>query len=153
MKTSFLTFILFLNMLYHAGNMAEYEFTYNNNKVYMKFKIDKSELAALNLSVYCKDDINTSLCINDYLNKNLIVKINDKLVQFTLENSFMENHHLVINLSGSNYFAKINKISVINECFYDQNRNFKNRLIFNFNNYKKSFLLNINKNTINLNLQ
>jgi hypothetical protein len=153
MKTSFLTFILFLNMLYHGGNIAEYEFTYNKNKIYMKFKIDKSELDALNLSVYCKDFINKSLCINNYLNKNLIVKINDKLVQFTLENSFIENHHLVINLSGSNYYTKINKISVINNCFYAQNVYFKNRLIFNFNNLNKSYILNKNNNTLNLNLQ
>ena len=140
---------LFLSFM-HGGHMAEYFLTIENQSIHLKFSIEKDELMHYEINQDC-DLVNmTSLCVAKYLKDNMSVFINEELVSFGLEGSFTENDYLIVNFKSVLSFNEVHQISIKNDCFYDFDPQFKNRIILDLGNFNSSYVLNKENKQIDL---
>ncbi len=144
----------FLNILFsfiHADHVAEYSYQLNDGQLNLKFVIEKAEINNFNFNSDCDLKKMTSFCIAKYINEKSHVKINGKIIDFELDNSYTEKYHLVIKLSSKVDSGSIKDLIISNSCFYEFNKKFKNRIILDIDQYQKSYLLTKKKNEIHLN--
>jgi len=135
---------------FHAEHIAEYSYQLSNNQLSLKFVIDKAEVGAFNFNSDCDIKQMTALCLTKYINEKSEVKINGNAVEFKLNDSYTEKDHLVINLSAHISSDSITELIISNNCFYEFNAKFKNRIILDIAQYQKSYLLTNKKGIIHL---
>ena len=143
-------FYFFFASPLHIGHVAEYYYQLDGKQLNLKFMIEKEELMSFDLGD-CDVRQMTALCAAQYVNKHAFIKINGKDQKFELQNSFVENGHLVVNLSSVVDDDVIRDVNVVNKCFYEFNRRFKNRIIFDIAQFQNSYLLNRKRSEIKLN--
>jgi plasmid maintenance system antidote protein VapI len=149
----YLLIISFFSLFFHAGNIAEYEFNLNQeNHITLRFTIDNDELMQLKLNDSCDMKQLTALCTSNYINNQTEVWINLEKVHFELENSYTEQNHFILNLKSKQPIKEIKSFKMIANGFYRFLPKFKNRIILNFSNFNKSFLLNAENNQLFLNI-
>ena len=134
----------------HVGHLAEYHYHLNKDHLHLKFLIEKEELMRFKLKNSCDIQKMTALCTAQYLNKHTFIKINGELVEFELERSFTEADHLIIYLKSVASVKTIKEIRIYNNCFYEFDQAFKNRIVVTTRGVRKSFLLNRDRKTIDL---
>lgn len=144
----FLFTILF--SLFHAEHIAEYSYQLIDNQLSLKFVIEKHEVDSFNFNSECDVKRMTALCITKYINEKSKVKINGKDVEFKLNDSYTEKGHLVINLKAKITSNSIRELIISNNCFYEFNTKFKNRIILDVAQFQKSYLLTKKKAVIYL---
>jgi len=150
MKFLFLASLFLLFNFIHGGHIAEYFFSVENETLNLKFVIDKDELLLFDITDQC-DMVNmTALCTSKYLKNNMSILINGEPIVFELQDSYTENHHLIIKLSSLLCSKKIMQITIENNCFYDFDHDFKNRIILDIGKFNSSYLLNLKHNRIEL---
>lgn len=135
----------------HVGHIAEYQYQLHDQDIHLRFVIEKEELMGFELAEDCDVQKMTALCTSLYLKDHAILKINGKKVNFQLQDAVTENDHMIVNFSARLQESTIDQISVENDCFYEFNHKFRNRIIFNFPNYQGSYLLDQNNKSIELN--
>ncbi|WP_156112411.1 DUF6702 family protein [Lacinutrix jangbogonensis] len=126
---------------FHAEHIAEYSYQLSNDQLSLKFVIDKTEVGGFNFNSVCDIKQMTALCLTKYINEKSEVKINGKAVEFMLNDSYTEKDHLVINLSANVTSDSITELIISNNCFYEFNAKFKNRVILDIAQFQKSYLL------------
>lgn len=136
---------------FHAEHIAEYNYQLNGDNLNLKFTIEKDEIDHFNFNSDCDIEQMTALCLTKYLNEKSQIKINGKVVKFSLDNSLIEKGHLVINLSAKVTSVSIKELNIANNCFYEFNSKFKNRIILDINQFQKSYLLTEKNDAIYLN--
>ena len=151
MNTTIICLWLSIFSCIHVGHIAEYQYRLNGNELNLKFVIEKQELLNYNLNNDCDIKQMTALCTSKYLNSKSSIKINGKKITFELLNSYTKKEHLIIELSAKLDVQKIKNINIENNCFYEFNAKFKNRIIVDIGSFKKSYLLTKSKKTLILN--
>lgn len=151
MKALYLFLCIIPFSFFHAEHLAEYNYQLNDDQLNLKFVIEKAEVDNFNFNSECDVKRMTSLCLTKYLNDKSHIKINGKTVEFKLDNSYIEKDHLVINLSANVTSDSINELIIFNNCFYEFNAKFKNRIILDVAQFQKSYLLTKKKDVIRLN--
>lgn len=136
---------------FHPEHIAEYNYQLTDNQLNLKFVIEKSEIDSFNFDSDCNVELMTALCLTKYLNKKSRLEINGEIVNLKLHDSYIEKGHLVINLNAKLTSTFIRELTIINNCFYEFNPKFKNRMILDIAKFQKSYLLTNKKNRINLN--
>lgn len=149
MKALFLWFSTILLTTIHADGLAEYTYSLEQNHILLKFEMDNTELQHYRINMECDIDIMSDLCIAEYIIGNTVLEINGMAVVFQLEGASVHNGHAVYNLKSVKNFQKINEVKLKNNCFYDVNTAFKNRVIIDMDENQKSFLLTKDKSNIN----
>ncbi len=137
---------------FHAKHIAEYSYQLNGDYLNMKFTIEKAEVNNFNFNSDCNIKQMTALCLTKYINGKSHIKINGKTVELKLNDSYTDKDHLVINLNAKVISSNpIKELIVYNSCFYEFNSKFKNRIILDIAQFKKSYLLTKKKDKILLN--
>lgn len=126
---------------FHGGDVAEYHLQLRGQDLTLRFMIDNEELMDFDFDEDCDIESMTALCTVQYLNKHSFIQINGKIVEFELQNSYTEGHHLIILLHSKFKEDVIEEIVIQNQCFYEQNKRFKNRIIMDVDRFQKSYLL------------
>ena len=145
----FLYIIIF--PFFHAEHIAEYSYQLNDDYLSLKFTIEKAEFINFNFNSDCNIKQMTALCLTKYINGKSHIKINGKTVELKLNDSYTEKDHFVINLSAKVTSNPIKELIVSNNCFYEFNSKFKNRIILDIAQFQKSYLLTKKKDKILLN--
>lgn len=150
MANLFLYLNLFLGISFHAGHLAEYQYSLDNGYVNLKFKIEKAEL--LNFKIKnCNFKEMTAICTTQYLSKNAKITINNTVIPLSFKDSYVKKDYLIVNLiSDSISIDSIKTVELYNNCFYEFNSKFKNRIILDIGKIQKSYLLNKNKTEVQL---
>ncbi len=148
MKYICIYFFFVSHLYFHAGHIAEFKYFFVNDELMLEFMIDKEELQSFNFDKSCDMNKMTALCISSYINKHNKLTIDKKSIQFELENAYTKNNHLIVLLKANKPFTSLREIHIENNCFYEFNTRFKNRVLFHFEGFQKSFLLNKSKNII-----
>jgi hypothetical protein len=151
MKFLAISLYIYITSLLHAGSIAEYQYSLENEELTLRFVIEKEELHHFKFNDDCNIKQMTALCISTYIANNSFIEINDKKMVFELQNSYTEKDHLIVLLKGTKLVTSVEKITVSNNCFYEFNKKFKNRIILNVEQFQKSYLLTKNKNSLCLN--
>jgi len=133
----------------HIGEVAEYTYYMEDNKVHLLFMVDLDELEPLKSDLSCDYSKMLSICTSNYIKDNSTLFINDRPIEFELESSNVRNKHLYIYFIAIYKVSDIDKVSVYNNCFYQINPHFKNRVIIDFENYRASYLLGIESQNLN----
>jgi hypothetical protein len=150
MTSIFLSLILISTNLLHVGQVAEYYFSLHENQLQMKFVIEKDELFNFEFEGDCDFKKTTSLCIANYINSNFIIKINDEKINLELGDSYTDNGHLIVYFMAKLKNVEIQNLSIQNQCFYEFDSDYKNRIILNLDQFQKSYLLTKEKYSIYL---
>ena len=150
MTSIFLSLILMSTNLLHVGQVAEYYFSLHENQLQMKFVIEKDELFNFEFEGDCDFKKTTSLCIANYINSNFIIKINDEKINLELGDSYTDNGHLIVYFMAKLKNVEIQNLSIQNQCFYEFDSDYKNRIILNIDQFQKSYLLTKEKYSIYL---
>jgi hypothetical protein len=130
-----------LTILFHAGGIAEYHLTKNENAMLMKVVIDKDELDTFSFPADCDFDKTTAFCLANYVAVNSTIIINAKPVEFHLEGSSTENQHFILKLSAPLRPDEIRSIEIWNNCFTEFDSDFKNRIVLKIDKFQSSYLL------------
>ena len=149
MTSIVLSLILMTNPL-HVGQVAEYYFSLYENQLQMKFVIEKDELFNFKFEGDCDFQKTTSLCIANYIKSNSTIHINDEKINLDLGNSYTDNGHLVVYFIAKLKNNRIKNLSIKNQCFYEFDSGYKNRIILNLDQFQKSYLLTKEKHSIYL---
>lgn len=136
--------------LLHVGQIAEYYFSLHGDQLQMKFVIEKDELFNFEFEGDCDFQKTTSLCLANYINSNFTVKINDEKINLDLGNSYTDNGHLIVYFMAKLKNVEIQNLSIQNQCFYEFDSDYKNRIILNLDQFQKSYLLTREKYSIYL---
>ena len=145
-----LSIILSTNSILHAGQVAEYYFSLNEDQLEMKFVIEKEELLHFSFQGDCDIKRTTPLCLAKHLQSNLTIKVNGKKINLELENSYTEQGHLIVYFKTKLTNNEIETISIQNQCFYQFDSEYKNRIILDLGKFQKSYLLTKEKDSIHL---
>ena len=132
----------------HIGEVAEYRYYLEGNKIKFMFMIDVDELEVLKNDQSCDYNEMLALCTSNYITTNSSLFINDRIIEFDLESSSIKNKHLYIHFQSRKEFNRIESISIQNNCFYAYNPHFKNRMIVDIEAYEASYLLGIETKTL-----
>jgi len=144
-------FLCFLSFSFsHPEHIAEYKYQLIDDQLTLKFVIEKAEIDHFNFDTDCSMQLMTALCLSTYLKNNSQLKINGELIELKLNNSYVEKGHLVIHLKAKIKASPIKELTIINNCFYEFNPKFKNRMILDVATFKKSYMLTNKKNSIHL---
>ena len=145
-----LSLILMTTNPLHVGQVAEYYFSLHEGQLQMKFVIEKDELLNFEFEGDCNFQQTTSLCISNYIKTNSTIKINDEKINFDLGNSYTNHGHLIIFFIAKLKNIEIQNLSIQNQCFYEFDSDYKNRIILNLDQFQKSYLLTNEKHSIYL---
>ncbi len=151
MTSIVLSLILMTTNPLHVGQVAEYYFSLHEDQLQMKFVIEKDELFNFEFESDCDFQKTTSLCIANYIKSNATIKINDKKINFDLGDSYTDHGHLIVYFITELKNVEIENISIQNQCFYEFDSDYKNRIILNLDQFQKSYLLTNEKHSIYLN--
>lgn len=133
---------------FHPEHIAEYSYQLRDHQLHLKFVIEKNEVDNFNLK--CDIKQMTALCLTKYIHEKSQIKVNGKNVEFALNDSYIEKEYLVINLSTNLTTEVIKELMIHNECFYEFNSKFKNRVLLDVAQFQKSYLLTKKKDSIHL---
>lgn len=147
----FLAIVNSIMFFLHADGLAEFQYSIDQQHVVLRLEMDQRELEHYQSKMNCSKKMLESLCFNDYLQRHSSFMINGKVVVFEFENSSNYNGHVILNLRSIKNYSEINEIEVLNNCFYEFNPAFKNRIRIEIDNYQKSYLLTKGKEKIKLN--
>ena len=150
MTSIFLSLILMTTNLLHVGQVAEYYFSLHKNKLQVKFVIEKDELFNFKFEGDCDLQKTTSICIANYIKSNSTIHINDEKINLELGDSYTDNGHLIVYFMAKLKNVEIQNLSIQNQCFYEFDSDYKNRIILNINKFQKSYLLTKEKYSIYL---
>ena len=139
---------LVFSIIFHASGLSESHYYLKENHIIQKFEMDENELKQYRIGIECKKDIMSQLCNAQYVISNSSLEINGALVIFELNSSSKRNGHITLLLKSKKNYSKIDKVKIINNCFYELNPEFKNRARLNFRNIEKSFLLTKVNNSV-----
>ena len=131
-----------LSILLHAGGLAEYHITQNDDTLRIKLIIDQDELNAFSFPTTCDFDKTTAFCLVKYFSNNSTIIVNGKPLEFQLEGSSTENHHFILEMSTPLPKEVIKSIEIQNTCFTEFDPDFKNRMVLNIGKFQSSYLLN-----------
>lgn len=143
------TYLFPLSSPVHIGEVAEYKYYIQDSVVHLSFMVDIDELEDLKSSQPCDYANLLAFCTSSYVNKNATLFINDNPVEFEFESSSIRNNHLNIYFGSTTKLVDVNKISVYNNCFYNFNQNFKNRIIIDIEKYRATYLLDVESKDLN----
>lgn len=127
--------------LLHAGHTAEYTYSLEDKHIQMKFSIDKDEFLMFNEDNNCNTASMTAFCAARYLNAKTVLLINGEAIKFELHNSYSQEEHLVVNLRSVDTLSIVDNIEIHNNCFFEIYPNYRNRVILDFENFQKSYVL------------
>ena len=134
----------------HGGHVAEYHFQLNDQNLNLKFMIEKEELMSFDHDNN-GDIINmTAFCTAYYVSENLSVHINVVKHEFEMKSSYTDSDHLYIILSLNWNGDAIEQIVIQNKYFYKYDEDLKNRIIVDVGRFQKSYLLNRERDKIEL---
>lgn len=150
MKSIVLIASTIISFLFHAGGIAESHFIIDQNQVFLKFEMDRNEFRHYRINIDCSKNTMFNICASKYILSRSNLKINDKNVEFEFESSSIYNDHIIFNFKSIESYNSVNNIQIKNNCFYEINPEFKNRVTININNLQKSFLLTKDKDSISL---
>ena len=142
MNYLFILISLFAIKPFHAGHIAEYYYKLEDNQISLKFVIEKVELLHYNFEGDCDVESMTALCVVQYLNKRSSIQINNEILEMELHNSYTQGDCFIVNLRGEWSGESVNKIIIQNDCFYEFDTKFKNRMIMDVGPFRKSYLMN-----------
>ena len=92
----------------------------------------------------------TAICVSNYINEHTSIEINGKKVKFSLDESKTDHGHFVLYMKSELKSPDVSEIKIKNECFYEFDSKYKNRLIMNVAQFQKSYLLTKGKDKIHL---
>ncbi len=150
MTSIVLSLILMSTNLLHVGQVAEYYFSLQENQLQMKFVIEKDELFNFKFEGECDFQKTTSLCIANYIKSNSSIKINNEKINFEIGDSYTDHGHLIVYFMAKLKNVEIQNLRIQNQCFYEFDSDYKNRIILNLNQFQKSYLLTKEKYSIYL---
>lgn len=139
--------LLLLSNNLHLENMAEYAIKQEDKRLHLAFTIEYGKLLEYGPSEECDNRL-LGFCTAKYLNDKMKVEVNSKPITFNLLESKTEGDHFTMLLMSKEAIGKIDNISIQNTCFFEYNRNFKNRVVFLLDSIQKSYLLTANSNSI-----
>ena len=148
MTSIVLCLILMTTKMLHVGQVAEYYFSIHEDQLQMKFIIEKDEL--FNFEFDCDIQKTTSICIANYIKSNSTIKINDEKINLELGDSYTDQGHLIVYFMAEMKNVEVQNISIQNQCFYEFDSDYKNRIILNLDQFQKSYLLTREKGSIYL---
>ena len=146
----FLSLILMTTNLLHVGQVAEYYFSLYENQLQIKFVIEKDELFNFKFEGDCDIQKTTSICIANYIKSNSTIHINDEKIYLELGESYTDNGHLIVYFMAKLKNVEIKNLSIQNQCFYEFDSDYKNRIILDLDQFQKSYLLTKEKYSIYL---
>jgi len=141
--------ILTINPL-HAGHIAEFHYKLDGTQMSLKFIIEKEDLMGFELYKDCDVKSMTALCTARYLNQKSSLSINGEKIDLKLENSFVENDHLIVLFNAELQNNSVKDIIIKNNCFWEFNPKFKNRIVVDIASFQSSYLLKKGKDMIHL---
>lgn len=147
------TYLFVLSSPIHIGEVAEYKYYVEDSVIHFSFMVDIDELEDLKTSQSCDYTNMLAFCTSSYVKENATLFINESPVEFEFESSSIRNNHLNLYFGSTTKLVDINKISVYNNCFYNFNINFKNRIIIDIDKYRASYLLDIKSKNLNCIIQ
>ncbi len=145
-----LGFILSLVYLFafHAGHTAEYTYSMEDKHINLNFSIDKDEFLMFNLDNNCNTKAMIAFCASRYLLSKSMLMVNGNEVKFELDNSFVQEEHLVVNLRSVDTIGSVDNIEIYNHCFFEVYPNYRNRIILDLEAYQRSYVLTQGKESI-----
>ncbi|HIA36063.1 MAG TPA: hypothetical protein EYN89_04835 [Flavobacteriales bacterium] len=150
MTSIVLSLILMTTNLLHVGQVAEYYFSLHEDQLQMKFVIEKDELFNFEFEGDCNFQKTTSLCLANYIKSNSTVKMNGEKINFDLGDSYTDHGHLILYFKAELKNVEIQSISIQNQCFFEFDSDYKNRIILDLDKFHKSYLLTKGKDSIHL---
>lgn len=147
--TLFCNLIIGFSIL-HTGYIAEYKYHMHGDRIQFIFMMDLDDLDYFKNDNSCDYQQMSALCTSKYITNNSTLYINNKPIEFNFDESFTQNNHLYIYFNSKTKIRQLKSISISNNCFYEFNREFKNRVILNLDTFEGSYLLTEHKKEINL---
>ena len=144
------SFVLALTNIMHVGQLAEYYVTQENKSLSIKVVIEKDEMLNFNFNSNCDVKKMTSLCVANHIIANLILEINNQTILLELGDSYTDNGHLILFLTGELNNKEVNSLNITNNCFYKFHDRYRNRVILDLDKIQSSYMLTSEKNSFSI---
>jgi len=136
--------------LFHAEHMAEFYYQLEGNTLTLKLVIENTEASSFTFNNDCNFKEMNALCFSEYINNHSYIELNSEKINLELENSYVEKGHLIVNLSAKINSKSVEELTIYNNCFYEFNLDFKNRVLLDIKQFQSSYLLTKDKANIYL---
>ena len=150
MTTLMVSLVLTFTNIIHVGQLAEYYVTQEEMSLIIKVVIEKDEMLNFNFNSNCDVKKMTSLCVANHLRENLLLEINNQIITLELGDSYTDNGHLTLFLTGELNNKEVNSLNITNNCFYEFHDGYRNRVILNLDKIKSSYMLTSKKNSFSI---
>jgi len=150
MTTVMVSIVLALTNMMHVGQLAEYYVTQEEKSLSIKVVIEKDEMLNFNFNSNCDVKKMTSLCVANHIRKNLILEINNQIILLELGDSYTDNGHLILFLTGELNNKEVNSLNITNNCFYEFHDGYRNRVILDLDKIQSSYMLTSKKNSFSI---
>jgi hypothetical protein len=150
MTTLMVSLVLALTNIMHVGQLAEYYVTKEEKSLSIKVEIEKDEMLNFNFKTNCDVQKMTSLCVANHIRENLILEINNKVILLELGDSYTDNGHLILFLTGELNTEEVNSLNITNNCFYEFHADYRNRVILDLDKIQSSYMLTSKKNSFSI---
>ena len=145
-----LSFTLLFANSFHVGQLAEYFISQKDDVITMKVILENDEMLGLNFKTGCDTKKTTSLCVANYILKNLHLEINEKKSNLIFDEAYTEKGHLILYFTQTVKTQTVKNLKVKNDCFYEYYNNYRNRVILDLGQFQNSYLLTSKKNIISI---
>ncbi len=110
--------IFTLLSFWYVGEVAEYDYTFSENEVFMEFRIDRHELDHLKIEVNnCNYTDMQALCFSQYIEGKQTLKIDGHTITLSLDKVYTKEGHYILLLKGETLHTDWRKLELINQCF------------------------------------
>lgn len=135
----------------HGGHMATFRYDFHTDGIQLEFKIEEGVLAHFPLrDRYDNYDQVKALCIAHYMRDKVSLMMGGEEVQFELQGASQNDGYYTIQFSARVVAPEKWEMSIQNNCFYEFDAAFENRVIIGQNGDYTSFRLNRDKNRIQI---
>ena len=130
--------------------MATYTYNISDDQIVLEVEIDKHTLAHFPMEKkYENYEQTKAICLANYVNEHFSLIIGDKKLAFELEGSEQDDHVFILRMVTKGDFTVQEEQIVENDCFYDYDAKFSNRLVVRRDGeIKRTYRLNQSNNII-----
>lgn len=139
-----------LSSFLHIGQLAEYKYSKTNDLIELEVTLEFAEVKQLKLDNSCDIEKTTAICLSNYILNHSTLNINNQEINFELTDSRITNGHIVLTHHSKAIVKTVTSVSTENTSFYEYLDEYKNRISFDLDTFRGSYILTKDKNSIRL---
>ncbi|MEO1515394.1 MAG: hypothetical protein AAFV95_10285 [Bacteroidota bacterium] len=135
----------------HGGHTATFGYHLGKQKIVLEFRMEQSVLHHFDFASQCENyQSATALCLANYIQAHSQVAFGEETLTFELSDAKKDGHHFVIRMVATGDFSSSDQLRIQNDCFFEFDPSFENRVVLMSTYGRDSYLLTHKKRKLSI---